>query len=91
MASSSWQLLGILGLGGTELIVILVLMLVLFGTRLPKAARSLGSSIKEFKKGMKEAAEPDPTEDPEHARPTQIEDRSTRNAQVGSRDREGQA
>jgi sec-independent protein translocase protein TatA len=44
------------GLGYQELLIILVIVLVLFGAnRLPELARSLGSSMKEFKKGMHEA------------------------------------
>ena len=44
------------GLGYQELLIILVIVLVLFGAnRLPELARSLGSSMKEFKKGMNEA------------------------------------
>ena len=44
------------GLGSQELLVILVIVLVLFGAnRLPQLARSLGSSLKEFKKGIDEA------------------------------------
>ena len=43
------------GLGSQELLVILVIVLVLFGAnRLPQLARSLGSSLKEFKKGIDE-------------------------------------
>jgi sec-independent protein translocase protein TatA len=39
------------GLGGPELIVILFIVLLLFGsTRLPKLAGSMGKAIKEFKK-----------------------------------------
>jgi sec-independent protein translocase protein TatA len=34
--------------------IILVVVLVLFGGRLPSVARSLGQSIVEFKKGIKE-------------------------------------
>ncbi len=46
------------GLGMQELLVILVIILILFGaSRLPMLARSLGSSVKEFKKGVQE--EPD--------------------------------
>jgi len=36
-----------------EIILVLVLLLLLFGTRLPKVARSLGSGLSEFKKGVK--------------------------------------
>lgn len=39
------------GLGGPELIVVLVLVLFLFGAnKLPELARGLGKSVKEFKK-----------------------------------------
>ena len=39
--------------GGSEWIVLLVIMVLLFGgTRLPKLAKGLGQSIKEFKKGV---------------------------------------
>jgi sec-independent protein translocase protein TatA len=44
-----------MNLGPTELIIILVIVLVLFGsTRLPKLARSMGQASKEFKKGISE-------------------------------------
>jgi sec-independent protein translocase protein TatA len=44
------------GLGYQELLIILVIVLVLFGAnRLPELAKSLGSSVKEFKKGINEA------------------------------------
>jgi sec-independent protein translocase protein TatA len=43
------------GLGYQELLIILVIVLILFGAnRLPDLARSLGSSVKEFKKGVNE-------------------------------------
>ena len=43
------------GLGGGELLVILIILLVLFGgSKLPSLARGLGQSIKEFKKASKE-------------------------------------
>ncbi|MBI2203417.1 MAG: twin-arginine translocase TatA/TatE family subunit [Candidatus Rokubacteria bacterium] len=50
------------GLGYQELLIILVIVLVLFGAnRLPELARSLGSSVKEFKKGVNEAKVEDTT------------------------------
>jgi sec-independent protein translocase protein TatA len=43
------------GLGYQELLLILLIVLILFGAqRLPNLARSLGSSVKEFKKGIGE-------------------------------------
>ncbi|HTY77263.1 MAG TPA: twin-arginine translocase TatA/TatE family subunit [Candidatus Bathyarchaeia archaeon] len=52
------------GLGYQELLLILVIVLILFGAqRLPDLARSLGSSVKEFKKGVAEIKdEPSTTE-----------------------------
>ena len=43
------------GLGAPELIILLVIVVLLFGsTKLPKLARSLGQASKEFKKGVDE-------------------------------------
>jgi sec-independent protein translocase protein TatA len=53
------------GLGYQELLIILVIVLVLFGAnRLPELARSLGSSVKEFKKGVSEASKEETTPAP---------------------------
>ena len=50
------------GLGYQELLIILVIVLVLFGAnRLPELAKSLGSSVKEFKKGVSESKAEDTT------------------------------
>jgi sec-independent protein translocase protein TatA len=50
------------GLGYQELLIILVIVLILFGAnRLPELARSLGSSVKEFKKGVNETTKVDDT------------------------------
>lgn len=46
------------GLGPTELIIILVIVLLLFGAKkLPDLAGSMGKSIKEFRKAAEEADE----------------------------------
>ncbi|MEX1092083.1 MAG: twin-arginine translocase TatA/TatE family subunit [Acidimicrobiia bacterium] len=43
------------GLKGQELLIILIILLLVFGARkLPELARSLGSSAKEFRKGIEE-------------------------------------
>ena len=39
-------------LGGTELIIISLVCLLIFGNRLPSVMRSLGKSVTEFKKGV---------------------------------------
>ncbi|WP_420639667.1 twin-arginine translocase TatA/TatE family subunit [Candidatus Poriferisocius sp.] len=44
-----------MNLGATELIIVLIILLVLFGgAKLPKLARSLGQAQKEFKQGVTE-------------------------------------
>ena len=51
---------------GGEIIVILVVILLLFGARkLPELARSLGSSAREFRKGIEEGR----TEEQDEAAP----------------------
>jgi len=45
------------GLKGQELLIILVIVLLVFGAKkLPDLARSLGSSAKEFRKGIEEGS-----------------------------------
>ena len=59
-----------MGMGPTELIVILVILLVLFGgAKLPGLARGLGQSIKEFKKSSKDDPEPEPAKPIEAKKP----------------------
>jgi sec-independent protein translocase protein TatA len=49
-------------LGSTELLIILAIILLVFGsTKLPKLARSLGQAQKEFKTGMDEGKPGDVT------------------------------
>lgn len=40
--------------GGWEWVIILFVVLIFFGNRIPGLARSLGSGITEFKQGLKE-------------------------------------
>lgn len=49
--------------GGTELIVILLVVLLLFGgSKLPQLAKALGQSKKAFREGMDEADQETPKE-----------------------------
>ncbi len=45
------------GLGLPELMIFAVIILLLFGKRLPTVMRSLGRSVVEFKQGTKDAEE----------------------------------
>ncbi|HXV72334.1 MAG TPA: twin-arginine translocase TatA/TatE family subunit [Acidimicrobiia bacterium] len=57
-----------MGLKGQELLIILLIIVLIFGARkLPELARSLGSSAKEFRKGIEEGSK----EDPEDAQVTE--------------------
>lgn len=46
------------GLGTQELLIIAVIVLLLFGSRLPSVMRSLGQGVTEFKKGLQDVPEP---------------------------------
>lgn len=48
-----------MGLGGPELLIVLAIVLLLFGTtRLPKLARSFGEAQRELKAGQEHQPEP---------------------------------
>ena len=48
----------VLGLGGGELVLVLVVILVLFGAkRIPEFAKGLGKGINEFKKASREVTD----------------------------------
>ena len=52
-------------IGGGEIIIILVVVIMLFGAKkLPELARSLGSSAREFRKGVEEGRTGDVAEGP---------------------------
>ena len=49
-----------MNLGATELIIVLVIVLVVFGgAKLPKLARSIGQAQKEFQEGVSEGTDDD--------------------------------
>ena len=50
--------------GPTELIIVLLIVLLLFGgAKLPKLARSLGEASKEFKKGVDDSSKEESKDD----------------------------
>lgn len=58
-------------LGAPELIVVLVIVLVLFGgAKLPKLAKSLGEAQREFKKGSEDGEAPSTADDTVTPTPT---------------------
>ena len=54
--------LAILGLGAGELVIFGLIVLVLFGSRLPSVMRSLGQSVTSFKTGLHEGEDEKPDE-----------------------------
>jgi sec-independent protein translocase protein TatA len=59
------------GLGAPELIVVLLVVLLLFGsTKLPKLARSLGQASQEFKQGISESTKDEPDAIPAAPKPS---------------------
>ncbi len=56
-------LMAMFGVGYTELIVVMVIVLVLFGHRLPSVMRSMGRGIKEFKEGINDDSSVEDDED----------------------------
>ena len=70
------------GLGGQEILLLVVLGVLLFGRKLPEVGRSLGKTVVEFKKGVKgledevsetssprAAIEPEPVKAPQRVTP----------------------
>ena len=52
--------------GMTEILIVAAIIIFLFGAKkLPELARSLGSSVKSFKKGIEESQDPAEQKNPE--------------------------
>ena len=47
-----YSLFGMFGLGGHEILLLVVLGVLLFGRKLPEIGRSIGKTVVEFKKGV---------------------------------------
>lgn len=72
-------LLAFFSFSATEMLVIMVIAVLLFGKRLPEVARSLGKNLVEFKKGIHSIQE--------ELQASLREEGSAANAHVGSADR----
>ena len=72
---------GQIGMG--EVLVIGIVAILLFGRRLPEVARSLGRSVQEFKKGIKEA-ESEVTKMPETKEQDKQKDEKSKDPGAGS-------
>ncbi len=77
---------GIGSLGGTELIIALVIILLLFGAKkIPELARGLGSGVREFKAGTKEGQLEDEKKKEEELKSAET-DNETANAETNASD-----
>jgi sec-independent protein translocase protein TatA len=50
------------GIGPGQLLAVLVIVLLLFGNRIPEVMRNLGGGIREFKRGFVDQPEPETVE-----------------------------
>lgn len=50
-------MLGFIGAAPMELLIVAIVVLLLFGKRLPDLMRSLGKSVTEFKKGVNDSSD----------------------------------
>ena len=64
--------------GPWQMVILLVIILLLFGNRIPDVAKSLGKGITEFKKGVK-AGEEDDDDDEEEELPKKKSKKKVKN------------
>ena len=68
-------------IGGQEWLIVLLIVLLIFGARkLPELARSLGSSAKEFRKGIEEGSREDDDDDATQVNSTETPSSDSREA-----------
>lgn len=79
----------IFNMGTTEMIIVLVVLLLLFGSRLPSIMRSLGKSATEFKKGMNDFSDEafTPTSSPSASAPAQSQEAPAEAAGAGGEEK----
>ncbi len=76
-----------IGFGATELIIVLVIILIIFGAgKLPKVMESLGSGIRSFKKAAREDETGD--EPDEEVKPAKIAEKKVKNLSEGNTEKE---
>jgi sec-independent protein translocase protein TatA len=69
MFAQNFQTAGLGGLSGTELLVVLGVAVLLFGSKkIPEVAKGLGEGIKNFKNAMKEEDQPASKKEEEEVR-----------------------
>jgi sec-independent protein translocase protein TatA len=77
---------GVGSIGGTEMIIALVIILLLFGAKkIPELARGLGSGVREFKAGTKEGQLEDEKKKEEELKSAET-DNETANAETNGSD-----
>ena len=72
--------------GTTEWIIILIIALLIFGSRLPKVMRSMGQSVNEFKRGMRDIN--DEFDQPEKLTPPREPDNTVPRSNEAEKNRE---
>lgn len=81
-------MLGFINLSGPHILIILVVMLLLFGNRLPEVARSIGRAFNEFKRGLRDVQDDVNTDMPDQPTPPRQIKPPAENAAGGSVSRE---
>jgi len=84
LASDTLAGVAMFGLGTTELVIIAIVVILLFGAkRIPDLGRSVGLGISNFKKGLKKAEEEDDNEDDDDdEKPKSLEGKSVSDVPV---------